>query len=35
MSAPLRNLYLFRVAFSAVWVALVSTATRPLTPGRR
>jgi hypothetical protein len=27
MSSALRNLYLFRVAFSAVWVALVSTAT--------
>jgi uncharacterized membrane protein HdeD (DUF308 family) len=27
MSSTLRNLYLFRVAFSAVWVALVSTAT--------
>jgi hypothetical protein len=26
MSSVLRNLYLFRVAFSAVWVALVSTA---------
>lgn len=27
MSSALRNLYLFRVAFSAVWVALASTAT--------
>jgi uncharacterized membrane protein HdeD (DUF308 family) len=27
MSSSLRNLYLFRVAFSAIWVALVSTDT--------